>query len=79
MVIHGHHLTYELDGPGRRTLFNFDTRSGQIRTKAPLNHEDARCGYIDTAETTQCVYRVTVTVVDGAGGSDARAVKIDGR
>ena len=70
-------LTYGLEGPDA-DLFNFDTRSGQIRTKAPLNHEDARCGYIDGATpSTQCVYRVTVTVVDGAGGSDARAVDIE--
>ena len=69
-------LTYELDGP-HKDLFNFDTQSGQIRTKAPLNHEDARCGYIDTAATTQCIYRVTVTVIDGEGGSDARAVEIE--
>ena len=32
-------LTYELDGPDAG-LFNFDTRSGQILTKAPLDHED---------------------------------------
>ena len=39
-------LTYDLGGP-HADLFSFDTRSGQIRTKAPLNHEDARCGYVD--------------------------------
>ena len=40
-------LTYRLDGPDA-DLFNFDTRSGQIRTKAPLNHEDPQCGYPGT-------------------------------
>ena len=69
-------LTYGLEGP-HKDLFSFDTRSGQIRTKAPLNHEDARCGYVDTANTTKCIYRVTVTVVDRAGGSDATGVNIE--
>ena len=69
-------LTYGLEGP-HADLFSFDTRSGQIRTKAPLNHEDARCGYVDTADTTECIYRVTVTVVDRAGGSDATRVNIE--
>ena len=72
-------LTYSLEGPDA-DLFNFNTRSGQIRTKAPLNHEDARCGYDardeGTNTATSCIYRVTVTVVDGAGGSDATGVNI---
>ena len=33
-------LTYSLGGPDA-DLFNFNTRSGQIRTKSPLNHEDS--------------------------------------
>ena len=70
-------LTYGLEGP-HADLFSFDTRSGQIRTKAPLNHEDARCGYVDRANPpTACIYRVTVTVVDRAGGSDATGVNIE--
>ena len=70
-------LTYGLEGP-HADLFSFDTRSGQIRTKAPLNHEDARCGYVDGATpSTECIYRVTVTVVDRAGGSDATGVNIE--
>ena len=73
-------LTYELNGPDA-DLFNFNTRTGQIRTKAPLNHEDARCGYDardeSTNTATSCNYRVTVTVVDGAGGSDATGVNIE--
>ena len=64
-------LTYSLVGPDA-DLFNFNTRSGQIRTKAPLNHEDARC----MNAATSCNYMVTVTVVDGAGGSDATGVNI---
>ena len=70
-------LTYGLKGRDA-DLFNFDTRSGQIWTKAPLNHESARCGYIFTSDSpTECIYRVTVTVVDGAGGSDAKIVEIE--
>ena len=69
-------LTYGIEGP-HADLFSFDTRSGQIRTKAPLNHEDVRCGYDDTAATTSCIYRVTVTVVDRAGGSDATRVHVE--
>ena len=68
-------LTYSLGGPDAG-LFNFHNRTGQIRTKAALNHEDLRCGYDDTAQTTACTYRVTVIVVDGAGGSDASGVNI---
>ena len=69
--------TYELGGP-HADLFSFDTGKGQIRTKAPLNHEDARCGYVDGATpSTACIYRVTVVVVDRAGGSDATRVNIE--
>jgi hypothetical protein len=63
-------LTYNMDGPDA-DLFNFNTRTGQIRTKAPLNHEDPRC-----FDGTDCRFYVTVTVVDGAGGSDATGVNI---
>ena len=68
-------LTYRLEGPDA-ALFAFVTSSGQIRTKAPLNHEDVGCGYVSTASPTTCTYRVTVTVADGAGGSDATAVNV---
>ena len=68
-------LSYKLDGPDA-DLFNFVTRTGQIRTKAPLNHEDPRC-YDATASPTTCKYYVTVIVVDGAGGSDATGVTIN--
>ena len=69
-------LTYALGGP-HADLFNFNTRSGQIQTKAPLNHEDPRCGYNNSANPTTCIYRVTVTVVDGAGGSAATRVDVE--
>ena len=69
-------LTYRIEGPHAH-LFSFDTRSGQIRTKAPLNHEDPACGYPgqDLANTV-CTYRVTVVVSDGVGGTDATAVNV---
>ncbi len=75
-------LTYMLNGPDAG-LFSFDTRSAQIRTKASLNHEDRQCGYVEpaggdtpTTTSTTCTYRVTVVVIDRAGGSDATGVNI---
>ncbi len=68
-------LTYQLDGPDA-ALFAFVTSSGQIRTKAPLNHEDVECGYDTADDPTSCTFRVTVAVSDGAGGSDATVVNI---
>ena len=71
-------LYYRLNGPDAG-FFNFDTRSAQIRTKASLNHEDQRCGYVEPdspSGTTTCTYRVTVIVDDRAGGSDATGVNI---
>ena len=69
-------LTYDLDGPDA-DLFNFNTQSGQIRTKAPLNHEDPRCYDDSNSHDTKCPYYVTVIVVDGVGGSDATGVTIN--
>ena len=69
-------LTYRLEGP-HAGLFDFVASTGQIRTKAALNHEDARCGYDNTVNQTQCHFYVTVAVFDGAGGSDALGVTID--
>ena len=68
-------LTYTLGGPDAG-LFNFTTRTGQLRTKAPLNHEDPRCYDATAPSDTKCYYYVTVIVVDGAGGSDATGVRI---
>ena len=59
-------LTYRLDGPDAE-LFDFVTSSGQIRTKASLNHEDPRCYVENNDNTTSCFYYVTVAVFDGAG------------
>ena len=43
--------------------------TGQILTKAPLNHEDADCGYVANDDigpnTTTCTYTVVVQVWDG--------------
>ena len=71
-------LTYRLEGPDA-ALFDFNPSSAQIRTKRGVtyNHEDPGCGYVDRASPTTCAYYVTVTALDGAGGSDAKAVKID--
>ena len=68
-------LAYQLEGPDADS-FGFDTSSGQIRTKSPLNHEDRGCGYNSAVSPTTCTYKVTVMVTDGAGGSDAIAVDI---
>ena len=69
-------LTYQLVGPDAE-LFNFNTRTGQIRTKALLNHEDPRCYDDSNPNDTECLYYVTVIVVDGVGGSDATRVTVD--
>ena len=71
-------LSYRLEGPDA-DLFDFNPSSSQIRTKRGVayNHEDPGCGYVDTAATTKCAYYVTVTVFDGQGGSDAKAVEIE--
>ena len=71
-------LTYRLDGPDAE-LFDFVTSSGQIRTKASLNHEDPRCYDDSNPSSTTCFYYVTVAVFDGQGGSDARPVRISVR
>ena len=68
--------TYRLEGPDA-DLFNFNTRTGQIRTKVILNHEDPRCYDNSVPNDTKCLYYVTVLVVDGAGGSDATGVTIE--
>ena len=69
-------LTYQLVGPDAG-MFNFNTRSGQIRTKAPLNHEDPRCYDDSDPNDTECHYYVTVIVVDGVGGTDATGLTIN--
>ena len=49
-------LTYLLDGSDRRA-FTIDADSGQLRTRAPLDHE------------TRDAYSLSVRVSDGAGGA----------
>ena len=73
-------LSYRLDGPDAG-MFTFDTGSAQIRTKVDLNHENPQCGYVDPdpdtpTSATTCTYRVTVIVVDRAGGSDATGINV---
>ena len=56
--------------------FDIDESSGQIRTKAALNHEGTTdCGYDNTANPTTCTYTVKVEVWDGL---DTHGVKEDG-
>ncbi len=59
----GDALTYLLDGPDRRA-FAIDPESGQLSTRASLDHE------------TQASHSVTVRADDGNGGTDTIAVTI---
>ena len=68
-------LTYELRGRDAG-LFTIVRTSGQINTKASLNHEDPGCGYVATADPTVCTYSVLVKVDDGAGASASIPVTI---
>ena len=45
--------------------FTINESTGQILTKASLNHEDTDCGYVDNVDTTACTYTVKVQVWDG--------------
>ncbi len=45
--------------------FDINESTGQILTKAPLNHEADDCGYDDSANPTVCTYTVKVQVWDG--------------
>ena len=59
----GNPLTYILSGTDA-TSFSIVNTSGQLRTAAPLDYE------------SDSVYTVTVTVIDGKGGSDRATVAI---
>ncbi len=79
----GDTLTYSLVDPDinnegdHEEFFDIDEGSGQLKTKADLNHEDsARCGYVETADPTQCTYTVTVTATDMKGEIDTIEVTI---
>ena len=70
----GHKRTYKLvdttDGnnDGDAAKFDIDESTGQIKTKAALNHEDSGCGYVapnNPGDTTTCTYTVRVEVRDG--------------
>ena len=45
--------------------FDINESTGQILTKAALNHEDAGCGYDENDDPTTCTYTVVVQVWDG--------------
>ena len=51
--------------------FEINDSTGQIRTEAPLDHEDTGCGYVVADDTptptiaTTCIYMVVVEVRDG--------------
>ena len=59
-------LTYSLEGPDADS-FDFDTSSGQIRTKRGVTYD----------HESEPIYYVTVVVTDGAGGSDATPVWVE--
>ena len=68
-------LTYTLEGRDAN-LFTINSGTGQIRTKSALNHENPKCGYVSTADTTACTYKVRVKVDDKVGGSVSKEVNI---
>ena len=78
IVTEGDVVTYSLEGP-HASLFAIDTRTGQIKTRAALNHE-AICSISDgTAgggHAGNCTYSVMVKAVDRNRGSAASRVTI---
>ena len=70
-------VTLTLEGPGAGR-FQID-RTGQIKTRSKLNHEDSECGYDSANEgsTTSCSYRVRVKASDPNGGSVFHALTIN--
>ena len=67
---------YSLAGPDAG-LFDIGETTGQLMTKADLNHEDEACGYVDASSGTSCTYTVFVVVDDGDGGSDLITVTVN--
>ncbi len=67
--------TYSLGGRDG-ALFTIVSSSGQLRTRAALNHEDPACGYDSTEDSTKCAYTVRVKADDNAGGSASIEVTI---
>ena len=70
----GDTVTLSLEGPGAGR-FQID-RTGQIKTRAKLNHEAPECGYDNTADPTACSYRVRVKASDPNGGSASHSLTI---
>ena len=71
--------TYSLGGRDG-ALFTIVSSSGQIRTRAALNHEDPTCGYVapdNQGDPTTCTYTVRVKADDRAGGSASIEVTIN--
>ena len=62
----GETVTLRLEGPGAGR-FQID-RTGQIRTRSKLNHEDPEC-YDTSVDSTTCSYAVRVKASDPNGGS----------
>ena len=66
-------LTYKLvesedtnDAREKAAKFDINKSTGQILTKAALNHEDEDCGYdVNDDPDTSCTYQVNVEVRDG--------------
>ena len=61
-------VTERPDDPSKRTFvakFDINESTGQILTKASLNHEATDCDYDDNAAQTTCTYTVKVQVWDG--------------
>ena len=59
-------------------MFDIDERTGQLKTKAALNHEDsAGCGYVATAQLKlNAEYTVTVAATDQKEATDTIEVTI---
>ena len=68
-------LTFSLGGRDAG-LFTIGSSSGQIRTRAALNHENPACGYPGTGDNTACTYKVRVKADDRVGGSSSIEVII---
>ena len=66
----GDTLTYSLVDPNTNAdtdpedLFDIDEGTGQLKTKAALDHEVAACGYDIADDPTNCEYVVTVRATD---------------
>ena len=71
----GDNIEYSLGGDNE-ALFGINDSTGQIITKAALNHEEETCGYDEADNPTECMYSVTVTADDGKGAMTTKSVTI---